>query len=212
MGRNLQIPRSASLGAGTAKALTIQQKWDTVDEVEAEILKKGLVNHAQPQFMCPELTADSLTTTDSRSYTETYVHLLSWFTYSSEILAQVQARIVQYDNMLEILAAEHRKAERQRTPHGAKPPTVEERKDLLLLNPDYQEVLHKLQRYQQSKITLTAQVDSIERSLRVISRQVEIRRLDQDQSRTGSNIPQRGYQPPPQNWPARPPVLGGPTE
>ena len=62
----------------------------------------------------------------------------------------------------------------------------------LLLNPEYLEVTHELQKYQQAKIYFDARVESLERSLRVISRQVEIRKLDVEQQRTGAGMPGRG--------------------
>lgn len=193
MNKNLRLPRTLPIGAGEEQKKTVVQHWDTVDRVETEIHDKGLVDHPKPQFVCPELTTDMLTTQDTRHYTETYVHLLAWFSYSSELLAQVQSRILQYKNMLDILAAEGRKVARdQIEAAGLKKMTVKEFEDRMLLNAEYQEVLHKLQQYQQAEITLSAKVESVERSLRVISRQVEIRRLDLEQTKTSGAIANRG--------------------
>lgn len=198
-GKNLRLPRSLPMGPGQEAVKTIEQKWDTLDEQLEDMHVKGLISKDAPQFVCPELTPDMLTTTNSQNYTETYVHLNAWFGYTTEIYAQVQAAVLQYKNMRDIFQAEGRKV--SRTIAGVedgdskktKAPTKEELADKLLLNPEYQAVLLKLQRYQQSELLFKAKVESIERSLRVISRQVEIRRLDQDQSRTGSNMPGRNF-------------------
>ena len=191
-GRSLRLPRTHPLGAGEEQTKTLQQHWNTVDIVEEEIKQQGLSEHPRPQVACPELDVDTLTGTDSRSYTELYVHLLAWFAYTSELLAQVQARVLQYENMQDILAAQTRKEARDLSDAaGVKKPTVEELKDRLLLNPEYLEVMRQLQHYQQSKIMLDKKVESIERSLRVISRQVEIRRLDIEQNRTATTMPGR---------------------
>jgi len=42
---------------------------------------------------------------------------------------------------------------------------------------------------------LDVRTEEIERSLRVVSRQVEIRRLDQEQHGISNNMPTRGRQP-----------------
>jgi hypothetical protein len=195
-GRNLRLPVTLPLGAGQEAAKSVAQKWDTIDDQIYEVEARGLVSREKPQFVCPELTADMLTTTDSKNYTETYVHLNAWFGYASEIYAQVKATVLQFENMKDILEAEGRKVAREGAEAVAektKKPTKEELEDRMLLNPEYQEVKLKLQRYQQSELLFKAKLESIERSLRVISRQVEIRRLDLDQTRNGGNMPNRGY-------------------
>lgn len=194
-GRNLRLPVNLPLGAGQEQKQNIMQKWNTADDVEAELHMHGFTAREKPAFACPELTSDSLTTTDSKSYTETYAHLLSWFGYASELYARVQADVLQYKNMRDVLEAEGRKTARelQEASGATKKPTKEELEDRMLLNPEYQEVKLKLQRYEQAELLFKAKVDSIERSLRVISRQVEIRRLDYEQNRTGGNMPGRNF-------------------
>lgn len=198
-GKNLRLPRTLPLGAGQEVAKTVAQKWDTIDDQLADMHMKGFISRDAPTFACPEITADMLTTTDSKSYTETYAHLNAWFGYVSEIYAQVQASVLQFKNMRDILEAEGRKVSRALAGDEGdgvkktKGPTKEELNDRLLLNPEYQDVMLKLQRYQQSELLFKAKVDSIDRSLRTISRQVEIRRLDQEQNRTGGNMPGRNF-------------------
>lgn len=191
-GSNIRIPRTLPIGAGEEKTTAIRQHWDTIAGVESEIAEKGLADHARPNEVCPELTAAILTGPDSKQYTEVYVLLNSWFSYMGELLAQVKARVVQYQNMQSILEAQTRKAAKEiATSAGVKKPSEAELNERLLLNPEYLEVTHELQKYQQAKIVLDAKVDNIERSLRLISRQVEIRRQDIEQQRTGAGLPGR---------------------
>lgn len=191
-GRGLRLPQTLPLGAGKEQARKVSEEWNTIDAVHEEVHLRGLVDHEQPQYACPELTADMLTTTDSKSYTETYAQLLAWFSYASEVFAVVQSTILQLENMRDILGAESRRNARE-LQTGPKKITKEELGDRLLLNPEYQDVLKKLQRFEQAKLLYQAKVESIERSLRVISRQVEIRRLDMEQHRTGTGIGNRGF-------------------
>lgn len=206
-GRNLRIPRSAHIGVGTAAAKTIREQWDTIDAVEAENHAKGLMDRARPTEECPEITADVLTGPDSRQYTELYLLLLSWFTYTSELLAQVQSRILQFQNMKDIIASRTRQ---QLVENLTKKLSKDETEDRILLNDEYQEVLHNLQRYQQAKVLLSVKVESIERGLRLVSRQVEIRRLDIEQNRTSTAMPTRGQRSPQtQDPPTLPPSRRG---
>lgn len=198
-GKNLRLPRTLPLGPGQETTKTVTQKWDTIDEQLEDMHVKGLISRDAPQIACPELTAEMLTTQDSKSYSDTYALLNAWFGYISEIYAQVQATVLQLENTQEILEAEGRRitrtlaGEEDGAGKKTKGPTKEELADKLLLNPEYQEVKLKLQRYKQSQLLFKAKLESVERSLRVVSRQVEIRRLDQDQNRTGANMPGRNF-------------------
>lgn len=192
----MRLPRTLPLGIGEQEAQTIQQTWNTAEFVEEhDIENYGLRDYSQPKYVCPELTEEMLTTEDSRSYTEVYARLLGWFNYTSGLLAKTQARVMQYSNMQGILEAQTRKRQRELARATGTKITAEELNDLLLTNPEYQEITLQLQRYKQAKVYLDAKVDSLERSLRVISRQVEIKKLDFEQTRNASNMPNRGEYP-----------------
>ena len=190
----LQLGKKIPIGVGAQEAQSLQRRWDTADESDNRVIGTGLVDHPKPEFSCPDLDAETLTTPDSNTYTETYVHLLAWFNYSNELLANVQIRVLQYDNMIRVLTAQTRRRQREvSTSSGAKKMTEEELQDLLYTNPEYQDILLELQKYKQVKTLMDAKVEAIERSLKVISRQVEIRKLDIEQQKNASSMPSRGY-------------------
>jgi len=165
-GANIRIPRTLPLGAGEAKKQAIKQQWDTVGSVMAELEAKGLRDSPRPTEECPRLTADLLTGNDSRSYTETYVLLNAWFTYYTELQAQVRANIIQYENMQAVLAAQTRKIAKEINDNaGVKKPTEAELNERLLLNPEYLEVTLELQKYQQARLSIDAKVDGVNYSL-----------------------------------------------
>lgn len=191
--KNLRLPVTLALGVGEEQKKTLQEHWNTLGDIETNLQAKGFVDFKIPDFECPELNEHVLTSPDSKQYTEVYVHLLAWYNFMSECYAKVEAKILQLENMQEILGAQTRKMARDVTEAaGAKKPTVEEMKDRLLLNPEYLEVMHELQQQQQSKVLMGRKVDALERSLRLISRQVEIRKLDIEQQRTATAMPMRG--------------------
>lgn len=190
-GRNLRLPQGLNYGPGQTQAQAVMTKWHTIDDVQEESLLRGFPEKVKPEFECPQLDVETLTSNDSKAYTQKYTELLAWFGYAGELLALIHARVLQLKNMQDILAAEGRKTLRD-LKSGVKKPTKEEIEDYLTLNPEYQDVTLQLQRFQQAKLLYDAKVDSIERSLRVISRQIEIRRLDIEQNRTDGGMSNRG--------------------
>lgn len=192
--RTLNLPENLPIGVGEAEKAAIKSTWSTADTEHAKFGAAGFLPHAQPKSACPELTVDLLTTKSYSDYTQAYVELLSWFSYASEILARIESHVLELKNMRDILAAQTRRNSRATAAPGEKRPTAQEQDDRLLLSVEYQEVLRELQRYEQARLLYKARVDGIETSLRVISRQVEIRR--QEIEGTGSrqnNPPQGGY-------------------
>lgn len=191
--KNLRLPRALAIGAGEEQKSAILSHWNTADSVEEDIERKGFKDKTEPDFECPEIDLETLTGPDNRQYTTMYVRLMAWFGYSSEMLGKTQVRILQYENMLDVLTANTRRQVREVTEAvGGKKPTAEALQDQLLANPEYLDVLRELQRYKQARILLEKKVENIERSLRLVSRQVEIRRLDIEQNKTSVGMPGRG--------------------
>jgi len=185
----LSIPKN--VGVGETEQQKIHSTWDTIDKVEAELGMDGFIPMTTPEFECPQVTEEELTTEDSKSYTQTFARQFAWFNYSSQVLARVTVRLLQVENEQAIIASKMRDGFKERIRNGAPKMTVEEMKDQINLDPRYQELMLQAQIYQQKKTVLSAFAEGIERGLKVISRQVEIRKGEIEQSRV--NIPNRGY-------------------
>lgn len=197
-GRGLRLPKTLSIGAGEEHKRSVMQHWNTADEVAEDLAAKGFKDLTEPPFPQPELNLDTILGTDSRDYTGAHLQLLAWYNYTSELYGKIQIKVLQYENMLDILSAQTRKqakeqidTTRELTGDKKEKATASTLQDKLLTNPEYQEVLRDLQRYKQAKILMEKKVDILERSLRVVSRQVEIRKLDIEQSRNNHNMPGR---------------------
>ena len=89
----LRVPRTH--GVGDQEGTNIHNRWDTFGRIRKGFEDLGFGPKTEPEFACPVLTADKLTTTDSHSYTETYVELLAWWSYAAEKLSNVKAEILQ---------------------------------------------------------------------------------------------------------------------
>ncbi len=189
----LNLP--ANVGIAESEAQKIHNKWDTADAVEGEIAMKGFVQSDIPPYQCPEVTEQVLTTEDNTEYTRVYAQLNSWFNYATQLHARVTTSLLQSENEMEMIESRMRVQFRERMRLGTKEDKMSagEMQDQINLDPRYEELKLQAQIYKQKKITLAAFLDGIERGLRVISRQVEIRKMESDQSRV--NIPGRSPQP-----------------
>lgn len=178
---------------------SIQQQWDTIGFVQGELAMKGFVPMDTPQFECPQVTEEVLTTADNNKYTEVYAQQLAWFNYSSQVLSQVTAHLLQHENEMDMISSRMRVAFRQEIKAGARDKmSKDEMEDEVNLNVRFAELKLDAQVLKQKKVQLQAFVDGIERSLRVISRQVEIKKIEAEGNRT--NIPGRQYQRPGGPW------------
>lgn len=181
----LSLP--TNVGMGQTAEQQVHAQWDTVGQVEAELAMRGFMPMDTPNYPCPVITEEALTTSDSKSYTTTYAQQLSWFNYSSQTLSRIVADLLGVQNEMTLIEARMRKGFRL---NGAKM-TAQQMADEILLDPRYLELKHREQLLSQHKIELSAYTEGIERGLKVISRQVEIRKQEIEQNRV--NIPGRGY-------------------
>jgi hypothetical protein len=183
------------MGLDSKSQEDIHREWDTMTGVENLLVKYGVAPQPQPTYACPEVTEDELTTTENQEYTQTYARLLGWFNYLAPLLAEVKAAELQVENEMEYVSAKLRKD--IRTHNAGKKARDPDRytegniKDEIILDENYHELHVEQQRLSQMQLMLKARTDSVERSLRVVSRQVEIRRLDIEQGRTEGNMPGR---------------------
>lgn len=193
----LSLPPNVGLPASEEQQ--IHNKWDTADKIEAELAMKGFVQMDLPQFECPQVTESILTTEDNTEYTRVYAQLNAWFNYTTQLHARIASSLLQAENEMEMIESSMRVSMRERL-KGAKDEsgkpakmTAEQMQDEVNVNARYVELKLIAQEYKQRKITLSAFLDGIERGLRVVSRQVEIRKMEAEQNRV--NIPGRSPYP-----------------
>lgn len=190
----LSLPKNT--GVGSTEEQAVHQQWTTLDEQEEKLASQGFVPMDAPSFTCPEITEETLTTADSKAYSTTFAQQLSWFNYSSQTLARCIAELLQVSNEMDIIEAKMRRGFRERMKLAGKDGkmTAQEMSDEILLDARYSYLLLRKQELTQYKTRLAAYTDGIERGLKVISRQVEIRKMELEQSRV--NIPGRDYRGP----------------
>lgn len=191
----LRLDVRVPMGVGNEKKESVIERWSTYSHVEGTVTALGLGELHQPQSECPMLTAEMLNETDSNRYADNQQWVSSWLNFSTELLARVEAQMLEYENMLLVLTAETKRSYRELNQvEGAKKVTVDELNQKLVLSPEYQSVKHLLQQHEQKKLLLRARVDTLDSMSRLLSRRIELTKIDINSQRSadGANSRFRG--------------------
>lgn len=168
--------------------------WDAVQsEAEMELRHFGFGQLPQPQFTCPPLDPKTLSSMDLINYGETHMRYVAWLNYSENILSYVKSNLLGIKRQMDELHNKLRLTFRQtRNPETGKPFSVDDAKALAEQNPRYLELLRELTKMEQMKLTVEAHVESYSKICSVISRHIELRKLEVERMGTGHNLPGRG--------------------
>lgn len=172
----------------------LAQKWESVsDTAEQELFHVGFAPIQRPEFTCPILDPQALTKADLHSYAEMHARFQRWHNYAEYTLARVQSILVgikrqigQLESQLKIYYADYK------NPNTGKVYSVADRKDLVDGNPRYVELLIDQTKFEQMKAQMEAHVNGLSKSTALISRHIELRKMDIEGDRTGHNMPGRG--------------------
>lgn len=190
----MRLPQNIPIGAGRSRVESIQTTFSTADEVTQLLVETmGYYPLQPPQYPCPVLDVSMLTTDDWKAYSLNWSMFKAWWDFYNEKLAEVSNQVLQCKNTLTMIETATKKAQRELASATHEKITEARLKEQVLENPEYQAALLELQRYQQAKELVEAKFESLDKSLAMLSRQIEIRRIDLEQTRTGSNIPNRGH-------------------
>lgn len=195
----LTLPKNLGAPERTPVNKKIHARWETFDEVDLELKTEGFTDADRPPTPMPNLTRNQLTDLPNKEYTELHGEYLEWFRYAAEKFTKIKALVLQVKNEMKDIASEIR-SEMKNQP-GKKPPDAEV--DLAIeMHSRYRELAQLLQRSEQAKMVMDTKVDYLERSLRVISRQVELRKIDAGQGEVNHGLPNRGRAPYGSGFPA----------
>jgi hypothetical protein len=179
-----------AVGPGQTKEEFIHSKWDTFDEMELILAQAGFAPVEKPIFSQPRLTTEVLTTPDSHRYSEIYLQIEAWHNYAYNYKSRLQALQVGFENEMNEIERDVRTTAMAAT--RAKKLSAIALKDTVEANPRYGELKIEHQKLEQQRLLMQSHVDSLERDLKLVSRQVEIRRQDIDAGRIGGGVATRG--------------------
>jgi len=191
--KGLKLDTTTPMGVGIERRTSIEEHWSTFDAMEQSIVTLGLGDLRQPQGICPMLTEQIINEPNSANYSDNQQHFISWLNFATELLARVDAQILQYENMLAVLAAETKSSYRQiqAGAEGAKKLTVDELNTKLLLSPEYKKIKHTMQQLQQKRYLLKARVDTLDSDVRLLSRRIELTKMDREATNAANNTSSR---------------------
>ncbi len=199
IGRSLRIDPSTTnrLGVGAEAQRTIQEHWDTYDKAEGAIITLGLGELHQPDNECPHLTADMLNEPDSNKYSDNQQWFSSWLNFTTELLARIDAQVLQYRNMLVVLTAETKKGYRERNAEErasdkrTKKLSIDEINQKMYSTTEYQTITHALQQLEQKRLMLKARVETLSNDVKLLSRRIELTKIDVSAQRAVSGADSR---------------------
>lgn len=183
----LGISASESKGIAAALGTFRAQYADMSAKVDLEAMRET------PPYALARLKTEDLTTLDANQYTRTYTEQLGWYGYLTMELAIVRAQLLQTTNQLELIEATLRRRliEQNKALVGRDKLSQEEIRTYILTDVDYQAVTIEHQKLSQQKVLLEASVSISEMNLKVVSRQVEIRRNEDTAHSSSKNQPMR---------------------
>jgi hypothetical protein len=183
----LSLP--TNVGIGATEQAKAHHQWDTSGEVLDRLKAEGFWTMDTPTFELPRITVDVLTTADNTMYSKVYAEQLAWFNYASQILAGAKIEVLQTKNEMDMIESKMRKQFRDSAKVNGIKPNEKDIQDEINIDTRYSELKLYGQKMEQYKIMLDTFSEGIERGLKVISRQVEIRKMEIEQGNV--NIPGR---------------------
>jgi predicted RNA-binding protein with RPS1 domain len=193
MSGGLRLPVTIA-GVGEKAQEEIHSKWSTY-EYAKEFLERqyGMVPPQEPNWAPPVLTLKDLTESAGKDYTDKYMQLTGWYGYLSEVKSRVSAQVLELDNEMKQIEASMRENMRshstKKTKSGeSKAPPLAEMEDKIRLDPRYIELGIKKQGFEQMEAMLTSRINKHEYEIKLMSRQVEIKRAEFDHNTRESSI------------------------
>lgn len=188
-GGGLAVPNA--LGMSEKEETVVAHRWDTLDRVIGALDSWGFKEATTPQVEIPQITADMLLAPDPKEFTTMFASLLHWYNYSNKLKARIVSELLQIENEMDDIGAETRKRLRRENESRKKALGVRDIEDEIETNLRHRELKIRAQEVKQLKYAMDAQCEELERSLRVVSRVVEMRKEEMGQGRTGENMPGR---------------------
>lgn len=189
-----QEPKDYNPGQVNDETQRLAGFWDKVhDEAEFEIHHMGFPRLPQPQFTCPPLDPKALSNMDLIQYGETHMRYVAWLNYSENVLAYVKSMLIGVKRQIDELHTRLKVSFRQtKNPETNRPFSADDARSLAEENPRYLELLRDQTKLESMKLLMESHVDSYEKICSVISRHIELRKLDIERTGTGHNLPGRG--------------------
>lgn len=168
--------------------------WEgTHDEAEWELGKMGFERIRQPEFTCPVLDPQALTTANLNAYSEMHARFQRWHNYAENTLAYVKSMLIGNDRQMKQLVVQLKTLYASyKNPVTGKPYSADDKKLFAENNPRYVELLRSQTKLEQMQRQMESYAEGLSKSTSLISRHIEIRKMDMEGDHRGNNMPSRG--------------------
>jgi hypothetical protein len=181
------------IGLSEDREVQVHDRWSTIEKVRKRLASRGMVIRDEPPpFPIPEVTT-TLVDTDNQEYLRTNAQYLAWLNYIMPHIALVEGMLLEIGNEKAHIEALYRDQARRSDEDkpASKKTSKEETADNTLLDPRYIELLQAEQELREERDLLDCTKEGLSRAMRVISRHIEVKKLDADVNRTAANLTQR---------------------
>ncbi len=170
----------------------IHREWDSYDRVYGELIALGITFPEAPKEARITLTERALSTEHNDEITMMTARANAWFGYLKSLYAQIRSQLLQRENEKDFLTSETRSQIRKDIKDGIAPKlSKEEVEDEVNLNPRIRTLTLEMQALMQKKMMVESLMDTEERNIRVLSRQVEVNRQELESESIKNNIQSR---------------------
>ncbi len=179
------------------RAVEFNAYWAKVhEEAEFELHHLGFQRLGRPRFTCPEIDPQALTNADLSEYSLMHARVVAWHNYAENTLAYCESMLIsvrrQMEQLMPQLLIEYSKLNNPRT---GRPYSVADRKALAENTPRYIELLRDKTKLEAQRELAESYAKGLGRNSALISRHIEIRKMDIESGRVTGNIPNRGNNP-----------------
>lgn len=186
---SIKIPQGS---LGNKVVQTITKKWQTLDKARGELERHGFVGPTPPGGEAPRVDARLLENIASPDYLQTYSELTAWYGFGESMKGEYEGAINECKTTLNILGAEIKKNAKdaniaRKGEKGWKAISPDDLKVLLLSNPEYQAVLLRCQEEEQKLLLLTSRMKGMFRTLALMSRNIEMKKMEATAGQGASN-------------------------
>lgn len=193
MNQELQVPNI--IGLGTLQEHAIGSAWETIDNVELEASRVGIMPISKPRYVCPTLTHDMLMHSANEKYTEVQLMVKAWKDYVSDRYGRLKARQLEVKNeMTEIERDTRMDISARQFGKSKKAPdyiSKDSMQDVVESTPRYKELKLKLQILKQEELVIEGRLGALSGDLQIISRVVELRKQEWEENRSQSGQPRQ---------------------
>lgn len=181
----------AHVGLGEAAEQQTHNVWDTLEGAVTAAAQKGFYPMDKPRYSCPELDPEELSHANSEQFAELITKFESWQSYAEGRLSELEGAINQRKNEMDIIKSDIKTLIRKEASEGKlkKKPPEDQMDDIVKSNPRWRTLLNELQQLEQQRDIIQSHYNRMGRSLRILSRSLEMRKIELAPKQTGLKRP-----------------------